>query len=294
LQVKDAEIKQLSKELEKLKGEEAKEKSSEISEVQNERKELRLKMESLATGADIKDYRNKVPAKFNFAEEIQKLLRPMVHSLNSVTQDSREIEELKQEIEEAKLRKEIAITATNNLTNLLNKAKEKSVEDSLGVMLSDWKEELENIKNDENILSQQLEAKTQSKESTLSSVGKVFTDFFKNRGINFVFGIIAFFIVFILLRFLYFLTKKIQSKRKNHKTSTFDRLSELTFHISTIIASILAMLSIFNMRNDWLLLGIAVLFLLAIGWGIIKTLPTKIEQLMILLNLGSVIWLILT
>jgi chromosome segregation ATPase len=151
LQVKDAEIKQLSKELEKLKGEEAKEKSSEISEVQNERKELRLKMESLATGADIKDYRNKVPAKFNFAEEIQKLLRPMVHSLNSVTQDSREIEELKQEIEEAKLRKEIAITATNNLTNLLNKAKEKSVEDSLGVMLSDWKEELENIKNDENI-----------------------------------------------------------------------------------------------------------------------------------------------
>jgi len=288
LQVKDAEIKQLSKELEKLKGEEAKEKSSEISEVQNERKELRLKMESLATGADIKDYRNKVPAKFNFAEEIQKLLQPMVHSLNSVTQDSREIEELKQEIEEAKLRKEIAITATNNLTNLLNKAKDKSVEDSLGVMLSDWKEELENIKNDENILSQQLEAKTQLKESTLSSVGEVFTDFFKNRGINFVFGIIAFFIVFLLLRFLYFLTKKIQSKRKNHKTSTFDRLSELTFHISTIIASILAMLFIFNMRNDWLLLGIAVLFLLAIGWGIIKTLPTMIEQLMILLNLGSV------
>ena len=288
LQVKDAEIKQLSKELDKLKGEEAKEKSSEISEVQSERKELRLKIESLATGADIRDYRNKVPAKFNFAEEIQKLLQPMIHSLNSVTQDSREIEELKQEIEKIKLRKEVAITATDNLTNLLNKAKEESVKDSLEAMLNDWKEELENIKNDEDILSHQLENKMQSKESTLSSVGEVFTDFFKNRGINFVLGIFAFFIVFILLRFLYFLVKKIQSKRKNHKTSTFDRLSELTFHVSTIIASILAMLFIFNLRNDWLLLGIAVLFLVAIGWGLIKTLPTMIEQLMILLNLGSV------
>ena len=278
LQVKDAEIKQLSKELDKLKGEEAKEKSSEISEVQSERKELRLKIESLATGADIKDYRNKISVKFNFAEEIQKLLQPMVHSLNSVTQDSREIEELKQEIEKVKQRQEIAITATNNLNNLLNKANEKSVKASLETLLNDWKEELESINNDEEILSHHLEDKIQSKESTLSSVGEVFTDFFKNRGINFVLGIFTFFIVFLLLRFLYFLTKKAQSKRKNHKTSTFDRLSELFFHILTIVASIMAMLFIFNLRNDWLLLGIAVLFLVAIGWGLIKTLPTMLEQ----------------
>ena len=288
LRAKDAEIKQLSKELDKLKGEQAKEKSKEISELQGERKELKLKMESLATGSDIEEYRNKVPAKFNFAEEIQKLLQPMVHSLNSVTQDSREIEELKQEIEKAEQRQKIAITATNNLNNLLSRAEEKSVKASLEIMLRDWKEELENINNDEEILSRQLEGKIQSKESTLSSVGEVFADFFKNRGINFVLGIFTFLIVFLLLRFLYFLTKKIQAKRKNHKTSTFDRVSELTFHISTIIASIMAMLFVFNLRNDWLLLGIAVLFLVAIGWGIIKTLPAMLEQLMILLNLGSV------
>lgn len=285
---RDEEIKKLSKKLNKLKGEEAKEISAEIAELKIKRKELKLKIESLATGADIEEYRNKAPAKFNFAGEIEKLLQPMIHSLNSVTQDSREIEELKQEIEKAKLRQEIAISATNNLKNLLNKAKEESVKDSLGVMLNNWKEELENINNDKEILSGQLESKMQSKEPMLSAVGEVFTGFFKNRGINFVLGVFTFFIVFLLLRFLYFLTKKIQAKRKNHKTSTFDRVSELTFHISTIIASIIAMLFIFNLRNDWLLLGIAVLFLVAIGWGVIKTLPAMLEQLMILLNLGSV------
>ena len=39
-------------------------------------------METLATGVDIEEYRNKIPAKFNLAEEIQKLLQPMIHSLN--------------------------------------------------------------------------------------------------------------------------------------------------------------------------------------------------------------------
>lgn len=285
---RDEEIKKISKKLNKLKGEEAKEISAEIAELKSKRKELKLKIESLATGADIEEYRNKAPAKFNFAGEIEKLLQPMIHSLNSVTQDSREIEELKQEIEKAKLRQEIAISATNNLKILFNKAKEESVKDSLGVMLNNWKEESENINNDKEILSGQLERKMQSKESMLSSVGEVFTDFFKNRGVNFVLGVFTFLIVFLLLRFLYFLTKKIQAKRKNHKTSTFDRVSDLTFHISTIITSIIAMLFIFNLRNDWLLLGIAVLFLVAIGWGVIKTLPAMLEQLMILLNLGSV------
>ncbi|TFH11816.1 MAG: mechanosensitive ion channel [Nitrosomonadales bacterium] len=288
LQVKDAEIKNLSKKLNTLKGGVAKVILDEIIELKRERKELKLKIESFATGVDIKEYRNKIPAKFNFAEEIEKLLQPMIHSLNSVTQDSREIEEFKQAIEKVKQRKEIAITATHNLNNLLIKANEKTVKALLGEMLDDWKAELKNINNDDNILSRQLENKLQSKVSVLSSVGEVFSDFFKNRGINFVLGIFTFFTVFLLLRFSNYLFKKIQSKRKDYRQSTFERLAELIFHILTILASIMATLFIFNLRNDWLLLGISVLFLLAIGWVLIKTLPTMLEQLMLLLNLGSV------
>ena len=50
----------------------------------------------------------------------------------------------------------------------------------------------------------------------------------------------------------------------------------------------MATLFVFNMRNDWLLLGLGVLFLMALGWILIKTLPGMVEQIMMLLNLGSV------
>ena len=288
LQERNDKLKKLSKKINKLKGEEAKELEEEINDLKSKKKELNLKIETLSTGIDIKEYRNKIPVKFSFSEEIQKLLQPMIHSLNSVTQNSREIEELKQEIEKVEMRQEIANAATNNLNTLLENSKEKSVKDKLQIISNEWNDELESINNDKEILSSQLKNRLQTKTSPLSEIGEVFTDFFKNRGINFVFGILAFFSVFLILRFLYFLVKKIESRRKNHIASTFERLTELIFHIINIVASIMAMLFVFNILNDWLLLGISVLFLLAIGWGLIKTLPTMLEQLMMLLNLGSV------
>jgi len=216
------------------------------------------------------------------------LLQPLIYSLKTVTQDSREIEELKQDLEQIKYRKRIAITATNNLNNLLRKAEDEVVKNSLGSMLDTWQEEMENVSNDSEIISRQLDDKLQSKGSILAATGEMFADFFKSRGVNFIFGVSTFLAVFFFMRFVYFLIKKVQAKRKNKKQSTFERLIDLIYHVLTVLAAIMATLFIFNLRNDWLLLGICVLFLVALGWVVIKTLPAMVEQLMMLLNLGSV------
>lgn len=66
------------------------------------------------------------------------------------------------------------------------------------------------------------------------------------------------------------------------------RLAGVFFSIFTIIASFAAMLFVFNIRNDWLLLGLATLLLIAAAWVTIKMLPSLIEQLWVILNLGAV------
>ena len=43
-----------------------------------------------------------------------------------------------------------------------------------------------------------------------------------------------------------------------------------------------------DLRNDWLLLGVFGIMLLALGWVGIKMLPGAIEQVTLLLNLGAV------
>ncbi len=287
-QEKNAELVQISKELAGLDETQAEEISKNIDELQAELAYLKLRIESVATGVAIDDYRDKTLKKFDLAQEIEKLLQPLIYSLKTVTQDSREIEELKQDLEQIRYRKKIAITATSNLNNLLRKAEDEIVKNSLESMLDTWQEEMENISNDSEIISRQLDNKLQSKGSILAATGEMFADFFKSRGVNFILGVSTFLTVFFFMRFLYFLVKKLQAKRKNKKQSTFERLTDLIYHVLTVLAAIMATLFIFNLRNDWLLLGLGVLFLVALGWVLIKTFPAMVEQLMMLLNLGSV------
>lgn len=285
---KKAELKQLSRELSRLSGELAKQKIKSVNELEKELEELELKLESVATGISVKAYRNTEPNKFVLAEEMEKLLQPLVYSMQSITQDSKEIETLKQNIENAEQKRELATEAIDNLNHLLTKVSDKTVKAALKSTLADWQKELENISNDHAIFTHQLEDKLQSKEPILSSTGALLTDFFKNRGVSLLLGATSFICVFFLMRFLYAVFKKVNARRKNKKQSTFERLTDLMYHVLTVLVSMLSILFVFNLRNDWLLLGVSIIFLVALGWILIKTLPTMVEQLMLLLNLGPV------
>ena len=48
------------------------------------------------------------------------------------------------------------------------------------------------------------------------------------------------------------------------------------------------MIIVFNLRNDWLLLGFAGLLTFALLWAAIRMLPSLMEQVTVLLNLGAV------
>ena len=229
MQEKKKQLIQISKELAGLDETQAEELLENIDELQAELEDLKLRIESVATGVAIEEYRNKTPKKFDLAKEVEKLLQPLIHSLKTVTQDSREIEELKQDLEQVRQRKKLAITATSNLNNLLLKADDEFVKNLLVSMLDTWQDELENISNDSEIISRQLDNKLQSKGSILATTGEMFADFFKSRGVNFIFGVSTFLAVLFLMRFLYFLVKKLQAKRKNKKQSTFERLTDLKY-----------------------------------------------------------------
>jgi hypothetical protein len=45
---------------------------------------------------------------------------------------------------------------------------------------------------------------------------------------------------------------------------------------------------VFNVAGDWFLLGIVIIFLIGVGWAGIKTLPTQVETIKLMLNIGAV------
>ena len=111
--------------------------------------------------------------------------------------------------------------------------------------------------------------------------------FFRSRGVNFFLGLLTFTVVYGVIRYLGAVFKQMRDKRRGTRSS-FERLTEITLGGFSFAAAIGATLVVFNLRNDWLLLGLSVLFLVALGWVAIKSLPGMSEQMTLLLNLGSV------
>ncbi|MFK8069113.1 MAG: hypothetical protein AB8D52_12825 [Gammaproteobacteria bacterium] len=264
------------------------EKEQSYQELQAELKLIKIDLESVATGVDIGTYRKIEPETFNLNQEFERLIQPMIYALNSMTTDSREIEQLKQDLESIDDKKSVASKAINRLDLLLEKESDENLKIALEKMRENWQLEFENNEGDQKIVKHRLKTKLESKGSFIASTRDVFSDFFKNRGLNLLLGFVAFFAVFLFLRFFYSIVKKIWHKRNSQRLSTFDRLIDLLSLLFTFVISMIATLFVFNLRNDWLLLGISGLFLIAMGWVLIKTLPMMIEKIMLLLNLGSV------
>jgi uncharacterized membrane protein len=90
-------------------------------------------------------------------------------------------------------------------------------------------------------------------------------------------GLAAFAGMFIAMDLIARLADYIR-RRRGYRRSFATRLTNLIFRTVTTLLAFLAMLAVFNMMNDWLLLGIAVVFVLAAAWIGLKMLPQLIEM----------------
>ena len=281
-------LRQAVKEL-KHRGKEIKqeEKIESVEEMQADLDALQFKLESIATGVSVEEHRDKGPEKFELQKELENLLQPMIYTLKTVTQDSRRIEQYRQSIEKISRKRDITDTAVANLQRLSEYTENPALHKVLVTMLDRWRKEQASLEDEYSTLDSQLRVALNSKESFLSSTGELFTGFFRSRGVNILFGMIAFFSVFALMRYCFAIYKNIRDRADRTKSS-FERLFDLCFLAASFLLAIVATLFTFNLRNDWLLLGLGCLFLIALGWVLIKSIPVMVEQVMLLLNLGSI------
>jgi hypothetical protein len=124
---------------------------------------------------------------------------------------------------------------------------------------------------------QQLQLRLDQQANAPSGIGIFATQYFRNRTRNLFVGLAAFAGMFIAMDLIARLADYIR-RRRGYRRSFATRLTNLIFRTVTTLLAFLAMLAVFNMMNDWLLLGIAVVFVLAAAWIGLKMLPQLIEM----------------
>ena len=282
------ELKAIVKELKRSDNEvEAQEIKKMAEEIQQKINNTDAQINLLATGVSESEFELGSLYELDLEEEVQKLLRPLVIMLQSVTADAREIENLRFQLSTTEQQAQLAKQAMERLEPLLKSNEDSTVHAELEKVKETWQKRLAESLDKKEALSRQLETFLNKRDIDSESTAQGFWDFLSQRGRNLVLGITAFIIVFFLVRKIGSFAVKLQTKPDG--TRGFGaRLTSLIVNVLSIIAAIVATLMVFNFFNDWLLTAIVLLASFALVWSLIKTLPGLVEQVTLLLNLGAV------
>jgi hypothetical protein len=133
-----------------------------------------------------------------------------------------------------------------------------------------------------------LEEKLADDRSVVSTVQNVFRNFFKSRGLNLLLSLLAFSAVFFSMRLLQRVLYKSVYVDQLGKKPFYLRLIGILYYFLTFLAATAALLLVLYVSGDWVLLGLALIFLFGVAWTGKHTLPQFWEQIKLLLNLSTV------
>ncbi|MEO0796937.1 MAG: hypothetical protein AAFX93_17395 [Verrucomicrobiota bacterium] len=257
-----------------------------INTAANEFIDLNRKFEETASGVNLGLFDEDIEQAFSWEHELGKLLKPVFSELNEATAESRNISDLRDTIETFSDKASAADEAIENIETILKGQVPDSLIASLESQLQVWNRRSEISKNQAYAAELQLKDLLAKQESLLDSSTGFAQDFMKSRGLSILLAVIAFVATYWAIRVVYKAWLKTQPVQKH---ATFSRrLVGLLVKVGSILFGTLAIIIVFNLRNDWFLLGISTIFLLGAAWAGLRALPQFIDAIYLILNLGPV------
>jgi len=260
--------------------------SERVRRARAEVREQRRLFERLAVDVDVTTFTEKSDTKFDWQEQMGKLLKPIMAEVEFATRESRAIGELRLQISKITAERDIAQQALTNLEKLTVTPVSPELTDHLERVRTNWKQRFQAAQDQLDLLNRSLDKKVAAQESPLSASITYTRTFLRTRGQNLLLGIIAFCTVFFGVRFLVF-SWGFFFKRKVRR-STGNRLATILIQVLSVLGGVIATLMVFSFTADWFLFAVALIFLIGIGWASFKTLPHYIEILRLMMNTGAV------
>ena len=255
--------------------------------------QINAQISGLSTGVAEDEIKYNQTTKFDLQAELENLIQPFIKMMRDATENTRQIEGLRSTITVAEQRQRAATRANARLALLLSVEKlngdeaSKEVQTHLAELVKAWEKREKEAQHLVETAEQQLQLRLDQQANAPSGIGTFATQYFSRRGLNLLLGLAAFGGVLLVMNLIARLADYVR-RRRGYQRSFATRLTNLIFRTLTVLLALLAMLTVFNFMNDWLLMGVASVFVLAAVWIGLKMLPQLIEQITLLLDLGAV------
>ena len=250
---------------------------------------LNHNFESLATQLQTEDFYLDKNKKSGWSRELEKLILPLLEAVADVTEKPRKIEQLKKRVVALEEQLKLFEAGRRNIERLLamddpaldlESPKTKKYLNTLGHLQNKYNIELVQVKLQE--ARRNLENELESDEHIWSSATRTVEDFFKNRGLNLLITAVVFFVLW------YLLTKMrvfIVGEKSFIKIAPWTRKLLVTaYSVLVLMLCVVASLIALYFLNDWLLLSVIILFMLAIFWTSRQFIPRLFQEVRLALT----------
>lgn len=281
--------------LKKLKnGAQSKEVTDRIEDLRSERKELNRNFEVLASQIQEDELFKKDDAEMNWLNELQELTMPLLQAIHEISEKPRKVDRFKNRIQSLNEQIVRYKNAQKSLEKLLvpdpkdsafGKKVIQAYQNQLTKLESKFDFEFLQLKLDE--AERNLSKIQTSQNSVLSVISKALSNFFKERGRNLFIASITFLGLWWGLLRVYEVLNQ-QPFISNKLNPQLRRLIRTVANIFIVVICVLASLVSLYLLDDWLLLSIVILFLMALAWTSRQLIPNFMKELRMIMNLGTV------
>jgi len=257
----------------------------EITQVEQE-------MDLVVLGLQARQYSKDNGAKepVNIREEFASVFEPIIMSLERATEPARRMEELRQLADQAAKRIVIAQNTLNSINGFRDADVKypKDVQERLDKHHALWENRLQEARNIDIALTEQLAATRRARGNSLKQFSEDFGGFILNRGASLLMAMGLGFGFILLCQMIRSAAAYWYRQTHNDVLSASMRILSMFITLIGIIGGFVIAVTIFNIRQDWLMLAMSLLLALALSWTFVRSLPALGEQMRLLMNLGAV------
>ena len=250
--------------------------------------ELTISFENIAvSGANLRNLSESSDGKLDWRDELLQIAQPLLNSLKEATEKPRRIEELRSTISLYQQQLEMARKATASIAVFNQYEMPPEVADGLAKVATSWRERSEDIERSLEISRVELRNLEQEKIDLLATISDVVNDFLLGRGLTLLIAIVTGFVIWFVMRALRRLVKSWRHPSQHPDHAAKIRLLLYGYHLLTILLVSLAVLSVFYIRGDLLLLSLSILALVMLTLGAWRYLPRYVREARLLLNIAA-------
>jgi len=260
-----------------------------IERLMNEISSLQSSFEHLALGGiNLSVLADQPDQKINWRDELEQISRPLIATLKEITSKPRQMDALRRDIERYQEQLEKIEKALVSLRFFKEQNVPAWVVEPINRLLSDWEIRREDTLRALDIARFKLDSLKVEGTTWQSSVWDAVTEFFLGRGLTLFIAIVVGLLIWLVLKGLLELYWQWLYRIRRDVGTTRAPLVIYSYRLFTAVVIVLAVLMVFYVRGDVLLITLALVALAGVALSLRQTLPRYAAELRLLLGIGPV------